>query len=178
MKKLNVSVRTALAIMYPLFAMALLGSPIVLAIMVIDVAPSNERWMYVGASVTTLVAASVCSYIFGFDAAKKKFRGRAVGLEGLTWPGTILPQSASYFQFLGKQTLGSQSLGIFRKVRDPQTIVTGLSPEVQRGDLFCVLSPPRILPVDPGVYKVTYDQHYYIGVIPLPDLAKQRRENN
>ena len=178
MKKLNLSVRTSLAFLYTLFGLGLVASPAVLAAIITDVAPKRDYWMYISASITTLGAASIISFIFGFDVAKKKFRGRAVGLQDLTWPGTILPQSSSYFEFLGKQNFGSQSLGVFRKVRKPQAIVFGLSRVVPKEDLFCVLSPEAILPTRPCLLKVVYDQHCHMDVSTILNPNEQRSEQN
>lgn len=146
--------------------------------MMIEVAPEGDRLIYIGVSVTTLIAASIISFIFGFDAAKRKFRGRAVGLQDLTWPGTILPQSNGYFEFLGRHNLGSQSLGVFRKVRRPEAVVVGLPRTVPREDLFCVLSPSEILPLGPCLLKIAYDQHLHMDVNTISDPNRQRSDQN
>ena len=164
--------------MYVLFGLALLLSPLVLASLMFDVAPSSNRWMDIGPAVATLAAASVISFVFGFDTAKKKFRGRAIGLDGLTWPGTMLPQSKGYFEFLGKEDLGSQSLGMFRKVRKPQDIVTGLPQAISRNDILCVLSPAEVLPLGPCLLKVAYDLHDDMTVTTFIDPSRQRRDQN
>ena len=177
MKKFNISFRTYQVLCYTLSGLILLACPILLALIVVG-APNYDRWINISGAIVTLLISSAISFLFGFDAAKKKFRGRTIELQDLTWPGTVFPQSRGYFQFLGKQTLGGHSFGIFRKVTEPQTIVTGLSGHVPKKDLFCVISPDRLFPTKPCLLKITYDQCSRIDVTSLPDPDESKRECN
>ncbi len=171
MKKIltRVSRRVLLATTYGVgtlvFVSSLLGLMFLLWLLVLP----EERVIYLGYSSVFLFVIVVVTFVAGRDFERKTLLGRPIGVEGLTTPGTWLPQSEGLFRILNKHELGKGlAMGIFLKVGDIE-LAMGAPEKAQIRKLFCVIAQTELIPSEPRFVRLTYDQRSHLTLSVLPE---------
>jgi len=157
---------------YALVGLTFFASGIGLLLLVVDLTLENTATNIFFATVL-LLALSVASFFIGCDWSRRLFQGRVVRFEELTCPGTVLPQSRSFFRFHGAHELGNGwAVATFQKVARTQCL-NGVSGWVSRRNLFCILSRREWLPKKPCFVKLDFDQHENMLATIIPEQTPE-----
>lgn len=143
-----------------------------------DMAAPYEGWDKLIVAIATAVLVVVPAFItffVGHEWASKKLKGRPINFDGLIEPGTLLPQSSSFFRFMGKHDLGSGwVIALFEKAKPNSTLQPSYPRTLLRSNVFCVLTENRTVPDQPCFVHIKYDQHQRINAITIPDQKDNR----
>ncbi len=164
-----VSRRAILTTTYGLGALLFLASLFGIMFLLWLLTLPEERVIYFGYSSVFLLVIIVVAFFTGRDFERLLLLGRPIGLEGLTTPGTWLPQSEGLFRILNKHEMGKGSaMGIFLRVEDIQLAV-GAPQKAQTRQLFCVIAQTELIPSEPRFVRLTYDQRSHLTLSVLPE---------
>lgn len=154
----KIPARIHAALGYALVGLAFSASAIGLLLLVADLAQDAEKKMHILFASVFLFASTGASFFIGCDWSRRLLKGRMMRFQELTCPGTVLPQSQSFFRFHGAHELGNGwAVATFQKITKVQRL-TGVSGWVSMRDIFCVLSKKECLPQKPCLVKLDFDQ--------------------
>ena len=170
----KIPIRALVAVFYTNISIMFLGGIVALSFLVAELTQRGEKWMYVLYAIVFSLLTAIASFFVGFEQSKRLRTGRAMWFHGLTWPGTILPQSKSFFRFRGAHELGNGwVIATFQKVTKAQCLTDTSTGEVLCNDLFCVLTKKEALPPRPCLLKLEYDQRANIRATVIPEQTQR-----
>ena len=166
MKKIicgKIPARALVAVFYTNISILFFGGTAALSVLIAKLPQDGDRRMYVLCAITISLVVALASFFAGFEHSKRLLTGRAMRFQGLAWPGTVLPQSKSFFHFLGSHELGNGwVVATFQKITEMECIANPPR-EVSCSNLFCVLTRKDSLPSKRCLLRLEYDQRYGRG---------------